>query len=188
MFSVIELATRHPALRVKRSRRQCDGSDGSLGKVFQSLGEGSSSLRRPWSSQQQQRSRYAAAVKSHAAAGEWPRARMHKAHAPQRRHKTTAQLSIGKLATAAAATSPPPLLLCCCCCAAASAAPRSAMLIRDAYANRESRKKCPASVFRFLHLALWFDPGCWDPKQQLHAAAARRGGRNEPRHRRQYCS
>ena len=141
MFSVIELATRHPALRVERSRRQCDGSDGSLGKVFQSLGEGTSSLRRPWSSQQQQRSRYAAAVKSHAAAGEWPRARMHVAHAPQRRHKTTAQLSKWELAAAAAATSPPPLLLCCCCCAAASAAPRSAMhrgarsamLIRDAY-------------------------------------------------------
>ena len=25
MFSVIEMATRHPALRVERSRRQCDG-------------------------------------------------------------------------------------------------------------------------------------------------------------------
>ena len=94
VFSLIELATRHPALRVERSRRQCNGSDGSLGKVFRSLGEGSSFLRRPWSSQQQQHSRYAAAVKSHAVAGEWPRARMHKAHAPQRRHKTTAQLSI----------------------------------------------------------------------------------------------
>ena len=33
---------------------------------------------------------------------------------------------------------------------------RCAMLIRDAYTNRESRKKCPASVFHFLHLAFWF--------------------------------
>ena len=63
--------------------------------------------------------------------------------------------------------------------------------IRDAdprCIHREFRKKCPASVFHFLHLAFWFDPGCWDQKQQLHAAAARRGGRNEPRHRRHYCS
>ena len=78
-------------------------------------------------------------------------------------------------------TSPPPLLLCCCCCAAASAAPRSAIhrcsTIRDSDPRciyRDSRKKCSASVFHFLHLAFWFAPGCWDQKQQLHAAAARR--------------
>ena len=54
-------------------------------------------------------------------------------------------------------TSPPPLLLCCCCCAAAAvllllllhdprfiAAPRSAMLIRDAYTER-----FPKKMFRF---------------------------------------
>ena len=71
-----------------------------------------------------------------------------------------------------AATSLPPLLLCCCCCAAASAVPRSAMhrgarsamLIRTQCMLVICRvpKKSPASVFHFLHLAFWFDPGCWD--------------------------
>ena len=122
--------------------------------------------------QQQQLLRCAAAVKSHAAAGEWLRARMHKAHAPLRRHETTAQLFKGELAAAAAATSLPPLLLCCCCCAAASAVPRSAMhrgarsamLIRTQCILVVCRvpKKSPASVFHFLHLAFWFDLGCWD--------------------------
>ena len=87
-------------------------------------------------------------------------------------------------------TSPPPLLLCCCfCCSTIRDASRST--IRDADPRcmyRDSRKKCPASVVHSLHLAFCFDPGCWDQKQQLHAAAARRGWRNEPRHRRQYCS
>ena len=71
-------------------------------------------------------------------------------------------------------TSPQPLLLwcCCCCCAAGSAAPRSTIhrcsTIRDADPRciyRDSRKKCSASVFHFLHLAFWFAPGCWDQKQ-----------------------
>ena len=67
-----------------------------------------------------------------------------------------------------AATSLPPLLLCCCCCAAASAVPRSAMHrgARSAMLIRTQcrvPKKSPASVFHFLHLAFWFDPGCWDP-------------------------
>ena len=96
---------------------------------------------------QQRRTCYAAAVKTHAAADEWPRARTHKAHSPQGRHKTTAQLSKREFdAAAAAETSPPPLLRCCCCCAAASAArrsamhrgARSAMLIRDTYKYAES--------------------------------------------------
>ena len=121
MFSVIELATRHPVLRVERSRRQCDESDGSLGKVFQSLGEGSSSLRRPWSSQQQQRSRYAADVKSHAAAGEWPRARMHtqstRSATQTQNNSPTLQRGVRRrrcrdVATTTAAV----LLLCCCSC------------------------------------------------------------------------
>ena len=32
-------------------------------------------------------------------------------------------------------------------------------------------KKSPASVFHFLHLAFWFDPGCWGQKQQLDVVA-----------------
>ena len=79
-----------------------------------------------------------------------------------------------------AATSLLSLLLCCCCCAAASAVPRSAMhrgarsaMHRGARSAMLIRthciliicrvpKKSPASVFHFLHLAFWFDPGCWD--------------------------
>ena len=46
------------------------------------------------------------------------------------------------------------------------------MLIRNAYSNMQRvAKKSPASVFHFLHLAFWFDPGCWDQKQQLDVAA-----------------
>ena len=46
------------------------------------------------------------------------------------------------------------------------------MLIRNAYSNMQRvPKKCPASVFVFLHLAFWFDPGYWDQKQQLDVAA-----------------
>ena len=63
----------------------------------------------------------------------------------------------------AATTAAVLLLLCCCCCAAASAAPRSAIrrcsTVRDADPRciyRDSRKKCSASVFHFLHLAFWF--------------------------------
>ena len=58
---------------------------------------------------------------------------------------------------------------CCWCCAAPSGAPLL-LLLHD---QRFSRKKCSASVFHFLHLAFWFDPGCCDQKQQLHGAAAR---------------
>ena len=70
------------------------------------------------------------------------------------------------------AAAPVLLLLCRCCCAAASAVPRSAMhrgarsamLIRTQCILVICRvpKKSPASVFHFLHLAFWFDPGCWD--------------------------
>ena len=119
VFSVIELATRHPVLRVERSRRQCDESDGSLGKVFQSLGEGSSSLRRPWSSQQQQRSRYAAAVKSYAA-GEWPRASMHtkstRSATQTQNNSPTLQRGVRRrrCRDVTATTAAVLLLLCCC--------------------------------------------------------------------------
>ena len=108
--------------------------------------KGPPSLRRPWSSQQQQRSRYAAAVKSYAA-GEWPRASM---HTKSTRSATQTQNNSPTLQRGArhrrwhdvAATTAAVLLLlcCCCCCAATAAAPRSAMhrgarsamLIRDA--------------------------------------------------------
>ena len=57
------------------------------------------------------------------------------------------------------------------------------MLIRNAYHARVP-KKCPASVFHFLHLAFWFDPGCWDQKHQLDVAATaekdERGYTGEP--------
>ena len=41
---------------------------------------------------------------------------------------------------------------------------RSPMLIamHTRTCNMQSPKKSPASVFHFLHLAFWFDPGCWD--------------------------
>ena len=88
----------------------------------------------------------------------------------QKAHRCNARSFFSSVAT----TSLPPLLLCCCCCAAASAVPRSAMHrgARSAMLIRTQcilvicssvPKKSPASVFHFLHLAFWFDPGCWDP-------------------------
>ena len=87
-----------------------------------------------------------------------------------------------------AATSLPSLLLCCCCCAAAPVllllcrcfccstirdASRRTIGHADAQCIIRTRipKKSPASVFHFLHLAFWFDPGCWGQKQQLDVVA-----------------
>ena len=66
----------------------------------------------------------------------------------------------------AATTAAVLLLLCCCfCCSTIRDASRSTIRNADPRCILvicRVTKKSPASVFHFLHLAFWFDPGCWD--------------------------